>query len=662
MRSRCLRSVSRTFVFGSILLLTLVIITDICLLNRGKCFESLGVLNAVSLVERLSFPDSSNTFDDQENAHYLQGGLNQHVWENDCLKTLQLLCSFPIFPKAPYRRNLINRTEIRELKDTRTDAHRLFGFILPNLTGEYQFAVASNGDAEIWLSRSKNWRSAERIAFIKPYHGNSAANGLQVVYNVSETQISTGIHLQARNRYYIEILYSLGTRNTVHENFVHVAWKRPQELHFEVIKGDYLLLFKNESSEMGRYAIFDDELPDAKACDENDASRRYGNKHMTADREIISFLEHTAVSKALPSCKYQPSYVPDLKNVSNLKRFRQYDGISRYVQKTYTFPISIAEGVVRDWGLTRYFTEFPLAEEEVWSIVEEYMNSLKVIYSGRYYLNSIRRVEKKEDSVKGVRYLIEVVITDLMTDKTYILSEYVFRPKSKNPPLCYPEGLQWNKTTDVYLILTAKNLGRWVHHFIKNMEKIVQQTKDEHLHVVIYDFDSPDISLTEAFQRTTLKNYHFIRKPGKYSRTVSFIEAIDSIKNPNAIVVTTDLHLDIGSQFIDDIRKHCVKGKTIYAPAIVFLKCGGSSSKPKGFWYDHSYGTIAMYKQDWDNIGGFSDAFIKKTSWGGEDWDLIDSSVKGGLEIERKRSPWVYHYFHTKKGMWGSIPKNKATG
>ena len=98
--------------------------------------------------------------------------------------------------------------------------------------------------------------------------------------------------------------------------------------------------------------------------------------------------------------------------------------------------------------------------------------------------------------------------------------------------------------------------------------------------------------------------------------------------------------------------QHCLKGKTVYAPAIVFLKCGGSSSKPKGFWYDHSYGTIAMYKQDWVNIGGFSDPFRRKTTWGGEDWDLIDSSVKGGLEIERKRSPWVYHYHHTKKGMW----------
>ena len=59
--------------------------------------------------------------------------------------------------------------------------------------------------------------------------------------------------------------------------------------------------------------------------------------------------------------------------------------------------------------------------------------------------------------------------------------------------MCYPQGIQWKKTADVYLILTAKNLGRWVHHFIKNMEKIVRETNDKHLHVIIHDFDSGDI-------------------------------------------------------------------------------------------------------------------------------------------------------------------------
>ena len=121
--------------------------------------------------------------------------------------------------------------------------------------------------------------------------------------------------------------------------------------------------------------------------------------------------------------------------------------------------------------------------------------------------------------------------------------------------MCYPQGMQWNKTADVYLILTAKNLGRWVHHFIKNMEKIAQETNDEHLHVIIYDFDSGDIDIKHAFQRTILKNYHYITKPGNYSRARSFIEAIESVKNPDSIVVTIDMHLDIGSQFINEIRK-----------------------------------------------------------------------------------------------------------
>jgi len=172
---------------------------------------------------------------------------------------------------------------------------------------------------------------------------------------------------------------------------------------------------------------------------------------------------------------------------------------------------------------------------------------------------SIKHVEKKEDPLKGNRYFLELVVKDLLDGTSYILAEYVFQPRGGNLPLCYPKDLQWNRTADVYLILTAKNLGRWVHHFIKNVEKIVQETRDEHLHVVIFDFDSPDIDLKRVFQRSTLKNYHFISKPGNYSRTLSFSEAIQSIEDPNAIVVTMDLHLDFGSQLINDVRK--VRGR-----------------------------------------------------------------------------------------------------
>ena len=175
---------------------------------------------------------------------------------------------------------------------------------------------------------------------------------------------------------------------------------------------------------------------------------------------------------------------------------------------------------------------------------------------------SVKSVEKKEDPKHGSRYLLELVVRDVTNGNNYILAEYVFQPRGQDDSLCYPTDLQWDRTADVYLILTSKNLGRWVHHFIKNVEQIVQDTKDEHLHVVIFDFDSPDIDLQQAFNRSTLKNYHFITQPGKYSRTLSFSKAIESIKNPDAIIVTIDLHLDIGSQLINDIRKvTCGKGR-----------------------------------------------------------------------------------------------------
>ena len=167
---------------------------------------------------------------------------------------------------------------------------------------------------------------------------------------------------------------------------------------------------------------------------------------------------------------------------------------------------------------------------------------------------SIRRVEKKIDRNKGLRYFVEVVVSDAIIREKFILAEYLFQPNGKNDEFCYPDELQWNRTADVYLILTSKNLGRWIHHFIQNVEKIVEETKDEHLHVVIYDFDSADINLEQAFTGTALKNYRYIRKPGKYSRTISYTEAIASINDPNAIVVTIDLHLDLGSQFINEIR------------------------------------------------------------------------------------------------------------
>ena len=209
-------------------------------------------------------------------------------------------------------------------------------------------------------------------------------------------------------------------------------------------------------------------------------------------------------------------------------------------------------------------------------------SELLLCFLRTYELLSVRRVEKKGDPLKGDRYLLELVVKYLPNGANYILAEYVFQPKDLSGPLCYPSGLQWDRKADVYLILTAKNLGRWVHHFIKNVEQIVKETKDEHLHVVIFDFGSPDIDLEQALRKSSLINYHLIVQPGNYSRTLSFGRAVQSIKDPNAIIVTIDMHLDLGSQLINEIRKVSVLFCFIF---ILFYFRGGDRRKlPRVGW------------------------------------------------------------------------------
>lgn len=565
-------------------------------------------------------------------------GLNEHSWEKPCTVDLEHLCNYPIFPNAPDNRNIVPNVNVMS-SDEMVAGIRFLGYLRPDVTDYYQFMVATNGFAELWLSTDKTWTNSRKIAFVNTKYSKSE---IRVSIAALQSQISSGVSLIAGESYYIEVLYMRDT-NPSQEHLIQVAWKRPHESHFDVIGNEVFVPYKNDSDKAAMKA-YDYDIPDVLACVN---SRR----KTVLMEQTLPFLGHDKVKDALEYCEYNASYV--LTPSANFSNFKRYQGVHKHTLKTGSFPFVEVEGVLKKRRLAKAFAaEYPMDGREAISVVSKYFQALKRVYPRQYQLKYIKQVERKQDPLRGYRYFLELVLEDVISNSTYILAEYMFQHLGRNIPLCYPRGFQWNRTADVYLIITAKNLGRWVQHFIKNVENIIQETKDDHLHVVVYDFDSRDINLTEVFEKSTIKNYHFLIKPGNYSRTISFTEAIESIQDPNAIAVTMDLHLDIRSPFINDVRKHCIKGRTVYAPQIVYLNCTGTSTAPVGLWYHYSYGTVAMYKQDWTNFGGFSADFIQKVTWGGEDWDLIDSAVKSGLEVERKRCPWIFHYYHSKKGMW----------
>lgn len=354
----------------------LVFSAHVCLFGRRLCMRFPRITTESSKLLNTYSPSISSEYPSEHEEDFVViPGLNQHIWESNCLSNIETLCNFPVFPNAPDKRNVILSTEIlTESYRAAHDGQRLFGYLLPNLTGEYYFAVSTNGYAEIWLSSSKNWKEAKEILFLRPFDLQLTLGRLD--FNASKKQISKGIRLKAKRRYYLEIVYAPGSRNNIDNNFIQVAWKRPRQSIFEIIESNFLSLYKNDS-EKWQLHLYDDEMPGALPCRAKKHSS-YRNKYMKS--ESFPYLKHQNVQRTLNYCNYRPSY---LVNRAELLSFGQYYGVYKYTRKTYSYQFPNVEGITRNPEREQEFTaEYPLDKNEVWSIVKRYMTALRKAYKG----------------------------------------------------------------------------------------------------------------------------------------------------------------------------------------------------------------------------------------------------------------------------------------
>ena len=323
--------------------------------------------------QRTLSPSVADTEDEEFEDDFDDGsrGLNKHGWDNGCLKTTEQLCNFPVFPKAPDTREQSSAFEVTIPRNN--GGIRLLGYLRPNSTGKYNLAVASNGIAEVWLSRNKNWRDGKLVASISSHNlkeplkkGNFMALG---------SQISNDIQLKVRRKYYIEVIVAPGLPLLMEDVFVQVAWRRPENTSVNVIDSKFVSPYKNDGRKALR-KIFDDDLPDVLSCAE--LNHRYINRYMTA--QVLPHLEAKAVENALPYCEYKPSYLVD---TAHFKGFPQYSGVSRYARKTFSFPYTNVDGVTRNAAAGKAFmAENPLQEQEAKEVVMRYVETLEKEYPG----------------------------------------------------------------------------------------------------------------------------------------------------------------------------------------------------------------------------------------------------------------------------------------
>ncbi|XP_053780555.1 N-acetyl-beta-glucosaminyl-glycoprotein 4-beta-N-acetylgalactosaminyltransferase 1 isoform X1 [Desmodus rotundus] len=353
-------------------------------------------------------------------------------------------------------------------------------------------------------------------------------------------------------------------------------------------------------------------------------------------------------------------------------------------QRTFSVGALDFELLRSDWNDLRCNVSgnLQLPEAEAVDVVAQYMERLNARLGGRYTLLRIVNVEKRRDSARGSRFLLELEVRERGGSRLR-LSEYVFLrlpgaraadadgdPESPGPApaasalpdgrpeLCRPLRLAWRQDVMVHFIVPVKNQARWVAQFLADMAALHARTGDSRFNVVLVDFESEDMDVERALRTARLPSYQYLRRTGNFERSAGLQAGVDAVADPSSIVFLCDLHIHFPPNILDGIRKHCVEGQLAFAPVVMRLGCGSWPGDPHGYWEVNGFGLFGIYKSDFDRIGGMNTAEFRD-QWGGEDWELLDRVLQAGLEVERLRLRHFYHHYHSRRGMWGTHSRGR---
>ena len=143
----------------------------------------------------------------------IAGGLKREVWNNLGGVTVAKLTGSARYPRCPDVTGTVLEAEApRDSGDIY--GQRLSGWVVPPVSGDYTFYLATDDAGELWLSTDDTTANKKKIAQISPF----------TTYRKYSAGPSAPIALTAGKRYYIEALQVDGGGPSDH---LSVAWRKP---------------------------------------------------------------------------------------------------------------------------------------------------------------------------------------------------------------------------------------------------------------------------------------------------------------------------------------------------------------------------------------------------------------------------------------------------
>ena len=259
------------------------------------------ITSVVFLKNRKSRRDGGNIYNKFPN-----GFLNVAIWEDMCGDEMLSLKEFPLFPHGPSTRLRTSSLRMYFTRQFDNFGLRIYGFLSPRESGDYNFYLVSTGSSELWISLDS-----------KPENSKLIANVTSGLSGGSDRYTS----LSAGKRYYLEILLKHGDNYIFGSNYLHLKWRSAnwKEHDPRDIPSDVLIAFEDDHDQV----IFDKMISNLLVSQQVDRDSVILPMHIKlrdpsfvneesqhrVELHHLPFINEEDIQDLFPPCQYNPSYI-----------------------------------------------------------------------------------------------------------------------------------------------------------------------------------------------------------------------------------------------------------------------------------------------------------------------------------------------------------------